>query len=494
MILIGALLTSAVSCGDDFYDAKIGDKIYPDQHYKDASDVWSSFNGIVLLLQEIMPNHIIVDGLLSDQMVTTANAGAELVTLNNHTVSAGNSFIDGSPYYKVIVSVNDVLSNIDAVVDKDKLNYDSLTNVAVKRALITYRSWAYLNYVRLYGRATIIPEELTSIEDAANMEIVDMETMLNRLTEDLIPVLHDEESGQAELQIDNAINSRALLGEIYLEMHNYAVAAEYLRAACESFGRSMYKVDGGFSRENFANIFINPAGAIREVMVPVPFSFEDGQKNPLEIYFRPDYEFTIRPSSVLVKSFANQKQVNDTIFGDLFRGAGVSYDSIPGMDDDFYISKYSLDPGAVPYSADIVMYRAADIHLMLAEALNRLGKTDLALVLMNDGIKQLSSRPSDYRSWSSNEGVRGRVFLRSLTVPEGTEDVTSYVENMVLEERALELAFEGRRWFDLMRVARRRNDPSYLAEKVAAKYSDPTAAERVRKELMIEDNWYLPSF
>jgi len=493
IVLIFALFTAVVACGDDFYDAKIGDKIYPDQHYKDASDVWSSFNGIVLLLQEIMPNHIILDGLLSDQMETTAAAGAELVTLYNHAVSAGNSYIDGSPYYKVIVSANDVLSNIDAVVEKDKLNYDSLTNVSVKRALIAYRSWAYLNYVRLYGRATIIPEKLLSVEDAENMEIVDKETMLNRLIEDLIPVLHDDESNQAELFITNAVNSKALLGEIYLELNNFDLAAKYLREACESFGRSMYKVDGGFSRENFANIFINPSGAEREVMVYIPFSFEDGQQNPLEIYFKPDYEYTIRPSNVLVHSFSTQKQVGDTIFGDVFRGPGVCYDSIDGSDNEFYISKYSLDPGAVAYSADIVMYRASDIHLMLAEALNRLGQTDIALTLMNDGIKQLSSRPTDFRSWSSNEGVRGRVFLKSLTIPEGTPDVVNYLEDLILEERALELAFEGKRWFDLMRVASRRNDPSYLADKVAAKYSDPAVADRVRQELRIEDNWYLPS-
>jgi hypothetical protein len=57
----------------------------------------------------------------------------------------------------------------------------------------------------------------------------------------------------------------------------------------------------------------------------------------------------------------------------------------------------------------------------------------------------------------------------------------------------LELAFEGKRWFDLMRVARRRNDPMYLANKVAAKFSDPVQAEAIRNKLSNMQNWYLPA-
>jgi len=493
IVIFFALFAAINACSDDFYEAKIGDKIYPDQHYKDARDVWSSYSGIVLLLQEIMPNHILVDGLLSDQMEPTGAADAELVTLYNHSVSAGNSFIDGAAYYKVIVSANDVLSNLDAVVEKDKLNYDSLTNVSVKRALITYRSWAYFNYVRLYGSATILPLELVSIDDAANLEVVDRETMLRRLVDDLTPILHDSEDALAELIIDNSLNSKALLGEIYLELNEYALAAEYLRAACESYGRNNYKVDKKYNRENYSGIFISPMGAISEVFASVPFSFEDGQQNPLEVYFRPDYDFTIKPSGVLVDLFKIQKPVTDTVLGDKFRGFGVSFDSIPNSPSEFYISKYSLEPNAVPYSADIIMYRASDIHLLLAEAYNNIDQPEIALTLMNDGMRQLSPRPTDFRTWASNEGVRGRVFLKSITIPDGTADAKAYLDNMILEERALELAFEGKRWFDLMRVARRRNDPAFLANIVAAKYSNPAVADRVKQELSDENNWYLPS-
>ena len=40
------------------------------------------------------------------------------------------------------------------------------------------------------------------------------------------------------------------------------------------------------------------------------------------------------------------------------------------------------------------------------------------------------------------------------------------IENGLINEGALENAFEGTRWPDLLRIALRRNDPSFIADKV----------------------------
>lgn len=70
---------------------------------------------------------------------------------------------------------------------------------------------------------------------------------------------------------------------------------------------------------------------------------------------------------------------------------------------------------------------------MKAEALGQLDQYDEAIALVNQ--------------------VRQRVYLGSV---EPSKNRIS-VEDFILEERAKEFAFEGKRWFDLLRMGRRNN-------------------------------------
>ena len=62
--------------------------------------------------------------------------------------------------------------------------------------------------------------------------------------------------------------------------------------------------------------------------------------------------------------------------------------------------------------------------------------------------------------WRDNGGIRGRAFLLNITKPDGIitqADSIQWIEKALIKEAALECGFEGQRWGDLLRIARRNN-------------------------------------
>ncbi len=68
--------------------------------------------------------------------------------------------------------------------------------------------------------------------------------------------------------------------------------------------------------------------------------------------------------------------------------------------------------------------------------------------------------------------------------------VQDCIEDLIVDEEAMELAFEGTRFFDLLRVAHRRGDASYLAERVSKRNGEKDAM--LYSKLLNTNNWYFP--
>jgi hypothetical protein len=106
---------------------------------------------------------------------------------------------------------------------------------------------------------------------------------------------------------------------------------------------------------------------------------------------------------------------------------------------------------------------------MKAEALSQLQRFDEALAIVNN--------------------FRSKRLLSPISVTSST----SAYEDMILEERARELAFEGKRWFDLLRMGRR-NDyqrKSRLIEIIIEK-APSTQKLLLATKLTNPWGWYLP--
>ncbi len=490
------ILFAGISCSDEFFKEPAGERISPDQYYKSSFDVVNAVKGAFIPLQNQMPKAIMLDGLRSDMMDVTPNADAYLRSINNQTFALDNPYLDASDYYKVIINVNEVLANIDKVAEIDR-DFDEFLLFDTKGALYALRSWSYLQIARLYGQAAWIADNSVKLPENLSQTIFTRDVLIDKLIEELKPYIYDPSIGteRVENSIEYLMNPKAVLGELYLEKNDYINAVTYLKMACESFSNStvLWKVDKSFTKEAWKNIFINAEYNSNERLSVVPYSSTAGQVNPLTKWMMHTAMYMVKPTQLLIDSFKTQVTNLDEV-GDLYRGSGISYDMTSSGAP--YISKYSLDPGE-PYSTDIIISRAADLHLMLAEALNRSGDIKTALILLNAGFAGEADKPAPYFRWSSNLGIRGRALLKPRIIPEGYRDLvlTELIENYIMDERALELAFEGKRWSDLMRVANRRGKPAYLADKVAAKFGakNTTKYNEIHTKLMNPANWYLPT-
>lgn len=255
------------------------------------------------------------------------------------------------------------------------------------------------------------------------------------------------------------------------------------------------------------------------------------------------YNRTLYPSAIALNNWDKQMYYYSTILhksGDLRKWGAVTtsfqinnspiynYADSTSTLENYSIYKYiAMNPIKDDRFTEkrIGVYRVALLYLRYAEALNRMGKPNTAFAILKNGLnkvnmnstsviphKELNMNISEsgdttysvpsYMNFTdskfdNNIGIRmrslGNVNLdrKFYIIPElpSQADSIRYVEDMIIEEAALETAFEGNRFNDLMRIAIRRNDNSYLANKVAKKYASD--AENIRNKLLIRSNWYI---
>jgi hypothetical protein len=258
----------------------------------------------------------------------------------------------------------------------------------------------------------------------------------------------------------------------------------------------------------------------------LPFNSNFSPTNPfIDLFSNRGGSYLVKPSQAAMDNWSSQTQSNGFPFDARGNFSWKTLDGQPVIMKYLYnyVDPVSFNPiNPLAKNGQWFLGRAADVHLRFAEAANRDGYPKLACALLNQGINatfdtsnvagrdvtnlqntltyrdpyKFDARNGDYpryrADWYRNVGVRGVAYVRSVAIPAG--DSTLNVENALINEGALEVAYEGYRWPDLLRIALRRNDPSFLANAVYNKLNKdniPGAAD-VQARLGNKANWYLP--
>lgn len=346
---------------------------------------------------------------------------------------------------------------------------------------------------------------------------------------------------------------RTLLGDLCLWANRYEEAARWYHDFLTDRDDPITPFSGRITWNNPTE-FVSPGGAIFSTtdirsFIPMETRAFDGVMTDLENIFCSTDEnynyYQVTPASGIYRLSAEQIYCmeykrdtgTDTIYvprtgflkpslvGDLRLYSNFSQRS-SGVQNEY--SEYSSEtqtvvkPELFALNGMIPTSRNTMTYLRYAEALNRAGYPQSAFLILKHGIcrdniveyvdsierSQAAALiefdanifPKDRAMGIHSRGSGDSHINEYYTLPMPTDslatrqDTIDYqiplVEDMIIDEMALEGAFEGYRYYDLMRVALRRNDVAYLAEPISMRNGEQDAA--IRAKLNDMSNWYLP--
>lgn len=425
---IALLLLTFFSC-EKWLDLLPPSGLTRDEFWQTKEDVKAVLMGTYSAFASL-DNLMFIHGEARADLITDdVNADAAVVNMMNSNIYTDNWLANWQDFYEVINYCNEVIDNAPAVQDIDKTFTDYQLKGYMSEAYFL-RGLAYFYLVRIFGD---VPFPLSPSEsDDADFYLpkTNGDTILNYISADLVEARKylsddylsiDETKGRASKEACDA-----LLADIALWQFNYEDAISYIDDIIASG-----KIELMPSARWFENYY--PGNSLESIF---EFQFDDAdQTQQNNIYGMTKVDaYNIDPSTKAIKMFSREYS------NEPFRG-NDKISIKKNSEDDFTIWKYvgmaadgrTTRTSAIQASANWIVYRYADVLLMKAEALSQLERFSEAAAIIDE--------------------IRERAGVSTLSL----QNSASAYEDAILEERALELAFEGKRWFDLVRMGRRNN-------------------------------------
>jgi hypothetical protein len=476
--------------------------VIPDNEFlRDFWDAEFMLRGAYQAMQPLVEYKFIQGELRGDWVQPGPGADKDMLELAEHRVTDNNRYTNWKAYYDLINRANYVIENVPRV-PYDANNFSEFEKNQYVGEARFLRSWAYFNLVMNFDAVPLVLQATDNISKIPYLPATSQEVILDTIEADLlkayattdimINVPNSFEIGKrvSEEQSRMRVTKKtvcALQAEVYLWRSKYAEAA----AVC----RNYETVGGGGPGGVYFNHFLGVSNQelFGEAMFFIAFNFLGRETSPLMKFTSNNPasggQYMVAPSDSAIKTYnpnwpnsigssPNTDEI-DRGFGRSYAGSAPYYNRINSKPVIWkFIGLGTITPGNIdvppnvraPYQSDAKfhIYRFADVHLLWAEALNRLGEKANAIARIN--------------------AVRARSRMPAPVVT--TNSSTEAIEDYILRERGLELGFEGRRWYDLLRIARRRG-ASFLIERVK-KRAPVSLHAHIDTALLNTRNWYLP--
>ena len=474
------------SCNNDFLTAVPQTALSSATFFKTESDFQQAVNGAYVPLRPIFNERAWILGELhSDNAYYARNIlfGAVDPTENiadfaipsANGVTANDNVLQQFRYdYQIVARANQVLSLIDGV----KFGADSTKNNLKGQAMFL-RAFAYFQLVRFFGKVPLHLQPVTGRNDAA-LDLSSTDAIYAQIIKDatdaakLLPNKAKQELGRA-----TSGAAKTMLANAYIVQKKWAEAQTLLNDVITSNDYTlMSDYDNAFS---FSTSNKNNAESVFEVqyqegtsgyngnliyrIIPTPITAAElapitGTSNPQPL----SGENNLIPTPDIIAAYEPGDKRKDISIGKV-----TLSQSARDIKEYPYVKKFARKHATQGITGtNWTVYRYAEVLLFMAEALNEQGKPAEAATFLNK--------------------VRARAGLAATTASSQADMRTA-----IYRERRVELAFEAKRWFDLVRTGRVKEVISAYGARVKANpldYYFPKGAVPPPNAFTVLDDYY----
>ncbi len=472
----------------DFLNIRPENQTVLEDYWQSESQATAVLASCYVALNNTVDRMFIWGELRSDNVVEGNSTNLDMLKILSVSITPTNGYSNWGSFYSIINYCNTFLYYAPDVVNKDQTFTPGKLHTLEAEAL-TIRALCYFYLVRTFKEVPLVLNP--SISDQQNYYVGKSteRVILDQIISDLLKAQQTARTdfgkgaynkGRVTL---NTVNT--LLADVYLWDQQYANCVDACNKVLEDKTLSLVNGD-----KMLTDVFYtgNSTESIFELQFDkdiqynyMPnwfFGYQDkthlGQLSYPKFLTRSgDYSPFNYKGAPVVESDKDIRE--NSFYSTTTNGTGYSilkYATIQVVESADGLS-YTPIYRSEATSVNWILYRLSDVMLMKAEALVQLDRNDDDL---KDALKLVN-----------------KTYLRSNSTADSLQ-FNNYsdkgnMEKLVLRERQRELMFEGKRWFDLMRLARRKNDPSAMLAFISPKLSGDAMS---KNKMSVMDALYMP--